>query len=279
MLEISKIKIDGTQSRAAVNEQTVTDYCEALQNGATFPPVIVFKDGNDFWLADGFHRLLAHSRAGKNTIYEEIRLGTKRDAILFSVGANHEHGLRRTNADKRSAVMLLLSDEVWQSWSDTAIAKQCHVTQQFISKVRAELGEKPIEKTVTRGNTTYTQNTRNFGKKPTDTGRSVSDIFKSLDTPSVPQNTAQDDVPEEFRMIPMTHAEQLEQRVKELADCLEDTSKALADLGNDGADNYVSEITKLRRELDAVTVSRDSLIFENSELKKHIKYLEKKLKA
>jgi hypothetical protein len=279
MLEISKIKIDGTQSRAAVNEQTVTDYCEALQNGATFPPVIIFKDGNDFWLADGFHRLLAHSRAGKTTIYEDIRLGTKRDAILFSVGANHEHGLRRTNADKRSAVMLLLSDGVWQSWSDTAIAKQCHVTQQFISKVRAELGEKPTEKIVTRGNTTYTQNTKNFGKKPPDTGRSVSDIFKSLDTPSVPQNTAHDDVPEEFRIIPMTHAEQLEQRVKELADCLEDTSKALADLGNDGADNYVSEITKLRRELDAVTVSRDSLMFENSELKKHIKYLEKKLKA
>jgi hypothetical protein len=283
MLEISKIKIDGTQSRSGINEQTVTDYCEAILNGVSFPPVIVFKDGSDYWLADGFHRLLAHSRAGKSKIFEEIKLGTKRDAILYSVGANHSHGLRRTNADKRNAVMLLLADNEWQSWSDNEISKQCAVSVSFVGDCRKSISNPIIDstpRTVTRNGTTYQQNTSNIGKKPApDTGRSVSDIFKSLDAPSVPQNTAQDDIPEEFRMIPMTHAEQLEQRVKELADCLEDTSKALADLGNDGADNYVSELTKLRRELDAVTVSRDSLIFENSELKKHIKYLEKKLKA
>lgn len=31
----------------------------------------------------------------------EVLRGTKRDAILYSVGANSTHGLRRTNADKR----------------------------------------------------------------------------------------------------------------------------------------------------------------------------------
>ena len=38
--------------------------------------------------------------------------GGLRDAILFSVGANAAHGLRRTNADKRRTVLLLWEDEV-----------------------------------------------------------------------------------------------------------------------------------------------------------------------
>jgi hypothetical protein len=283
MLEISKIKYDGTQSRVEINQDIVQEYADALTAGAKFPSVVVFFDGVDYWLADGFHRFLAHVRAGNQKIQEEVIPGTKREAILYSTGANFSHGLRRSNADKRKSVLMLLEDSEWTLWSNEQIAKQCHVSAPLVSDIRKSISNPTIDgtpRTVTRNGTTYQQNTSNIGKKPApDTGRSVSDIFKALDTHSVPQNTAQDDAPEEFRMIPMTHTEQLEQRVKELADCLEDTSKALADLGNDGSENYVSEITKLRRELDAVTVSRDSLMFENSELKKHIKYLEKKLKA
>jgi len=40
----------------------------------------------------------------------EIRLAPV-DAVFNSVGANAEHGLRRTNADKRRAVLTLLNDD------------------------------------------------------------------------------------------------------------------------------------------------------------------------
>jgi len=76
MLAIDKIKIEGTQSRVQINESTVSEYAEAIQNGAQFPPVTVFFDGTNFWLADGFHRLLAHKRAGKPEILETREAGT-----------------------------------------------------------------------------------------------------------------------------------------------------------------------------------------------------------
>lgn len=272
MLEISKIKYDGTQSRVEINETAVQEYADSIAAGVDFPPVIVFFDGVDYWLADGFHRFLAHVRAGKNSIFETVIPGGKREAILYSVGANHSHGLRRTNADKNKSVLMLLQDDEWSKWSDNEIARNCHVTQQFVSKVRASLGgEKPAEKTVTRNGTTYQQNTSNIGKK--ETGRSVADVIRSLDEPE----KKHDEIPEEYRMPVLTREQELEQQVRELADCLDDAVKALSDMQNEGAENYVSELAKLRREVEALTISRDSLMFENSELKKHIKYLDKKL--
>ena len=71
-------------------------------------PVVVFHDGVDHWLADGFHRYHASRRIEALESVAEVRTGTRRDAVLYSVGANASHGQRRTNADKRRAVMTLL---------------------------------------------------------------------------------------------------------------------------------------------------------------------------
>ena len=38
------------QLRAACSGATVQEYSEALTAGATFPPVIVFSDGDSYWL-------------------------------------------------------------------------------------------------------------------------------------------------------------------------------------------------------------------------------------
>ena len=62
--------------------------------------MVVFCDGTDYWLADGFHRLEAHRQVGFRDIEVDLKLGTKRGAILYAVGANASHGLRRTPADK-----------------------------------------------------------------------------------------------------------------------------------------------------------------------------------
>ncbi len=127
------------QLRAACSSVTVQEYSDALAAGATFPPVIVFSDGDSYWLGDGFHRFEAHQSAGLTEIDAEIRDGDQRDAKLFAAGANADHGLRRTQADKRSAILVLLTDPEWRGWSDKEIARRTATSDKTVAKVRREL--------------------------------------------------------------------------------------------------------------------------------------------
>jgi ParB-like chromosome segregation protein Spo0J len=100
------IRLDGgTQIRAETDITQAQGYAEDMAAGAVFPPIVVFFDGAEFWLADGFHRLIAAEELGLVEISADVREGDRRDAILFAVGANAAHGLKRTNRDKCHAVM------------------------------------------------------------------------------------------------------------------------------------------------------------------------------
>ncbi|MEK6216639.1 MAG: ParB/RepB/Spo0J family partition protein, partial [Boseongicola sp.] len=127
------------QLRAACSSVTVHEYAEAMTAGAIFPPVIVFSDGYSYWLGDGFHRFEAHQSAGLTEINAEIRDGDLRDAMLFAAGANADHGLRRTQADKRNAILALLADPEWRDWSDKEIARRTGTSDKTVAKVRREL--------------------------------------------------------------------------------------------------------------------------------------------
>jgi ParB-like chromosome segregation protein Spo0J len=140
MLKIEDIETEGgTQSRAALNPEAVAEYAEALRAGADFPPVVVFHDGSRYWLASGFHRVRAHQQAGRIYINATVRQGTQRDARLFSASTNIQHGLRRTNADKRHAVRLLLDDPEWAQWPDLRIAHHTGVSPSLVGNLRREL--------------------------------------------------------------------------------------------------------------------------------------------
>jgi hypothetical protein len=156
VIEVSKIRIDGgTQSRAAINEQTVAEYAEAMEDPATvFPPLVVYYDGRDYWLADGFHRLAAWQRIGRVEVPAEVRQGDRRRAILHSCAANAAHGLRRTNDDKRRAVMTLLEDAEWSQWSNREIARRCGVHYNFVGKLRADVTITPSDSEAPRTYTT-----------------------------------------------------------------------------------------------------------------------------
>jgi hypothetical protein len=134
----------GSQARAALCADAVAEFAEAMQLGADFPPVVLFKDGSTFWLADGFHRVTAAKQAGLDTILAEVHEGTLEDAILFAAGANATHGLRRTNEDKATAVKLLLSNPKWADCSDRWIADACKVSNHFVARVRADLADDQV---------------------------------------------------------------------------------------------------------------------------------------
>lgn len=168
-LSIADIRIDGgTQPRAELSADLVAEYAAALLCGDAFPPITVFYDGADYWLADGFHRLEAHRQHGTTEIEPDIRQGTRRDAVLYACGANAKHGLRRTNADKRRAVETLLHDTEWAQWSDREIARRCAVTQPFVSKIRDDLSDNGYQieapRLASRNGTTYEINTNGIGR-------------------------------------------------------------------------------------------------------------------
>ena len=160
-LNISAVRLDGgTQPRAGIDRAVVEDYAHDMEaNGAEFPPVQVVYDGAEYWLWDGFHRLHARKRNGLYTVPAIVRQGTRRDAVLLSVGANATHGFRRTTQDKQRAVETLLRDAEWSQWSDREIARRCAVDGKTVGARRAALSaEIPQIETrrVERNGTEYT---------------------------------------------------------------------------------------------------------------------------
>ena len=155
-LPVASIRTDGgTQARLRINDETVTEYAEALVGGAIFPPVMVYYDGGHYWLAGGFHPLAAYKQSEyAKSIMADIRQGTRRDAVLCAVGSNASHGLRRTNEDKRNAVLTLLRDEEWGKWSDREIARAAQVSHPTVARIRAETSS--LEKLPVSGERTYT---------------------------------------------------------------------------------------------------------------------------
>lgn len=171
-LALGLIRRDGgTQPRDRIDAKVAAEYAEAIADGAKLPAVTVFYDGSTYWLADGFHRAAAHDRLGRSEIAVDVRQGERRDAILYSVGANASHGHRRSNADKRRAVLTMLNDQDWAAWSDREIARRCAVGADMVGRLRPEpsVAERQIDRTVERNGKTYTMNTSAIGKTADDT--------------------------------------------------------------------------------------------------------------
>jgi hypothetical protein len=139
-IDVSLLRTDGgTQTRERIDPDAVDGYAADMRRGAEFPPVVAFYDGETYWLADGFHRVAAAKKCRIPKIAVDVRPGDKRAAILFSVGANASHGLRRTNGDKRRAVLVLLGDAEWAQRSDRWIAEKCGVSNTFVASLRAQV--------------------------------------------------------------------------------------------------------------------------------------------
>jgi uncharacterized ParB-like nuclease family protein len=184
ILFVAAIRTDGgTQPRSTILRDVVEEYAAAMADGAKFPAITVFYDGAEYWLADGFHRMAATEAAGREKINCDVRQGTRRDAVLHSVGANAAHGMRRTNEDKRRAVRVLLEDAEWSRKPDNEIAKLCGVSQPFVGKMRPppdpSYNGYKIERTVERNGTIYTQNVSNIGGNPPPRPRPDAPVFDS----------------------------------------------------------------------------------------------------
>lgn len=192
-LALSSIILDSDiQPRQQLNQEVVAEYAGAMKQGTTFPPVIVFFDGDSYWLADGFHRIAAKQANGDLEIIAERKFGSRREAILYAAGANATHGLRRTSADKRRAIERLLQDPEWCQWSDRQIARLCGTSPTTVGTTRQKLSvqngqednstiycQLPSKRQVLRNGKTQYMDVTNIGSK-TEKNRHISAPTKTI---------------------------------------------------------------------------------------------------
>jgi hypothetical protein len=142
ILDTALIRTDGgTQPRAGIDPAHVERLRDAMDAGDVLPPLTVYHDGAEYWLADGFHRLAAHAadEHSEGVVPCDVRQGTRRDAVLYSVGANRGHGLPRSREDTRRAIERLIRDEEWGRWSDREIARQVGCHNETVASARKRL--------------------------------------------------------------------------------------------------------------------------------------------
>lgn len=194
-IPLDEISIDGgTQARAEINMATVAEYADAMSEGETLPPALVFFDGAKHFLADGFHRFHANNKIGAVSMECEIRTGTLLDARLFSCGANKGHGLRRSNEDKRTAVLTMLTD--FADWSDARIARHVGVSDKTVAAQRKPIlgnSEDTAARTVERNGKTYTQDTAGQKKAGKERAEKPADVEPKSPEPAAAQKPPAND--------------------------------------------------------------------------------------
>ena len=167
---MQKIKIAdldlSLQTRAGTDAETINTYAEAMADGAHFPEVTVFTDGTRYWLADGFHRVMAAKQNGKATISADVRKGTEDDAVVFGGTANNKQGKRPTRADVQHFLQMVWDRrEAIFGGTPTGgnMAEKCGVSTQtgnrFVQEKLAAMPVAPTRSTMPMAQLPTRQNT------------------------------------------------------------------------------------------------------------------------
>lgn len=261
-LKLKDIRLDGgTQPRQFINQETVEDYSERLLEDCVFPPVIVFNDGANYWLTDGFHRYHANKKAGFIDVECDVRNGTLREAVLFSLSANSKHGLRRTNEDKRNAVLKMLNDIEWSEWSDNEIARHCDVSHVTVGRIRKSLGLEKTEK----------KYVNKHGQESTMKARTPSEPVIMKPSEVMEQEDKLAEVAAAFADLSVENEKLLHKLAVQGMDGTEEEKAAAAET----LESQRQIIATLEAEIRALKASRDGFQAENAELKKQVAYWRK----
>jgi len=241
-VEIEEIKInDSPQVRITNDANVIADYAAHLAAGGTFPPVVLFGNEGQYYLADGFHRLEAAKTADQDMIDAEVHPGDRKAALKFALSANAKHGLRRSNPDKRHAIQIALAE--FPGLSNHAYEEMCRVSDDLVKKVKGEVqAEKEAElKQKSRKEEKNSPLTDTLAKGPekvigkdkkeypaTRTGIPAKEWISAVRTPKPPissvtvTTTSLEEVVTEIRGIAMTvapdHGHRLAEALRRLAD-------------------------------------------------------------
>ncbi len=134
------------QLRAATKLRVIGEYRQLMDAGVVLPPVTLVRlfgtgDSSRLVLVDGYHRYHAHCALGLSHIQAKIVecCGTQ-EAFALALMANRDHGLQRSEADKRHVVKAMLSRPEYAALSVRDLASVCGVSHMTISRYRRRLG-------------------------------------------------------------------------------------------------------------------------------------------
>jgi len=265
-IKLEKINVDGDlQVRDKIIEDAVREYAEVIREGGKMPPVTVFFDGKTYHLADGWHRFFAHKQAAFAEIEAEVHDGTRRDAILFALSANDKHGLRRTNADKRRSVLVLLEDFEWSEWNNTKIAEVCGVSATFVDKIRKETNTPtPATRKVSRDGVEYEMDTSKMGKKSKEPKEDPEPVIDEKEQKIEEMAT-------EFKAI----AEENEELKAQIAVGLMEGTAEDKKKAQEIIEEQAEKIKSLEAQVKGLTASRDAYQLKNADLLKQVNYWKK----
>lgn len=268
MIDIKIIKIEGTQSRASLNNEVMNEYAESMRCGAKFPPIKLFFDGSDYWLADGFHRYFACKAAEIEAIDADIETGSKDDAILYSIGANTNHGLQRTSADKRNAVMMILNHPIWREWSNRTVAKEVSVSLDLVNRLRNESNSKNIPK-VNESFTTPTPvlevASENSKKEPVQEKKESTKVIENNQLSVKPSPKIEEETYSEI--------DKLRDENLELKSIIKDLTYQITIANYEGAEpieDIIKELKITNANLKQITISRNAIQNELNAAKRQI---------
>ena len=138
LISLDKIRTD-SPAREEINPRMCDEYAADMERGDKFPPMLVYQEGDDYHLADGFHRYIAYRSIERVKVNCTVIQGSRSEALWNACGANKDHGLRRSNKDKWRAVRIALGHPKGVEMSNGSIAEHCGVSDVFVGKVRRKM--------------------------------------------------------------------------------------------------------------------------------------------
>lgn len=270
-LELSTIRIDGgTQARASLNQAIVREYAESMKDGEKFPEIIVFFDGSDHWLADGFHRYFAYKSNEVEEVDVDLREGTKDDAILFGFQANKHRGLRMSSEDIRGIIIRMIHHPEWGQWTNASIAAHLGVSAMTVGRVKKTLEpeETKVKKHINKhGKESMIDTTKLSTKKkeepkelPKEEADPEDDIIHEL-TETIQSLSDENTLLKDKIAVGQWDASEIEKL---------DVEETLAELRQ--------KVSILEKENETLRTSRDMYMNRNAELMQKVKSLQNKLK-
>jgi len=150
ILSLDLLVLDSdTQARVSISDDTVDSYAEVVEesNEWPFPAIDVFFDGSKYYIADGFHRYLTAQRLKRSSIPCLVHKGTAKEAKIFGMTANDQHGLRMSREDKRSCVQWLIKH--FPNMPQLEICKKSGTPRRTVQRIVAESRDGGTKKAAT----------------------------------------------------------------------------------------------------------------------------------
>lgn len=274
VIKLANILVDSrTQQRAAIKPENVEEYADLMTNGTKFPAIKCVFDTVNYYIVDGNHRFLAAQKIGCIDIEAEIISGTIRDAIWQSLGANTQHGLKRTNDDKQKSVLNALQDKEWCQLSDIEISKQCRVSRQLVLNLRSKVN-------------VNSRDCKRLQIQPANPHVAVDKMAEISEIEPEKQPKMPEIQPEKFYEIEMEN-EQLRDGLGEIIDENERLKNIAAasilpdeDMRDELENRLMSlsdENKRLKFDVEVLTNARDNLMNQNAGLQKQINSMSKRL--